>query len=96
MCWVADCEVCGVPMVVWKQHGPTPPEAQIEHMLAQLSVVADGRFGADGWSVDRVMRQIPNHFHAHGRDPELVVPPARSALSSAGHRAASPSRLDVA
>jgi hypothetical protein len=19
--------------------------------------------------VDRVMRQIPNHFHAHGRDP---------------------------
>ena len=24
-CWVADCEVCDVPMVVWKQHGREPP-----------------------------------------------------------------------
>ena len=69
VCWVADCEVCGVPMVVWRQHGPTPPEGDIEHMLAQLTRVADARFGPGGWSVDRVMRQIPNHFHAHGRDP---------------------------
>ena len=58
-----------MPMVVWKHHGPTPPEGDIEHMLAQLSRVADARFGAGEWSVDRVMRQIPNHFHAHGRDP---------------------------
>ena len=26
VCWVADCEVCGVPMVVWKHHGPMPPD----------------------------------------------------------------------
>ncbi len=69
VCWVADCEVCGVPMVVWKQHGPTPPDVDIEHMVAQLTRVADARFGPGEWSVDRVMRQIPNHFHAHGRDP---------------------------
>ena len=69
VCWVADCEVCGVPMVVWKHHGPTPPDSDIEHMVAQLTLVADARFGAGEWSVDRVMRQIPNHFHAHGRDP---------------------------
>ena len=69
VCWVADCEVCGVPMVVWRHHGPTPPESDVEHMLAQLSRVADARFGPGGWSIDRVMRQIPNHFHAHGRDP---------------------------
>jgi hypothetical protein len=69
VCWVADCEVCGVPMVVWKQHGPTPPESDVEHMLGQLTRVADARFGAGEWSVDRVMRQIPDHFHAHGRDP---------------------------
>ena len=27
VCWVADCEICMVPMVVWKQHGPEPPQA---------------------------------------------------------------------
>ena len=69
VCWVAGCEVCDVPMVVWREHGPTPPEDAVEHMVARLSEVANGRFGADGWSIDRVMRQIPDHFHAHARDP---------------------------
>jgi hypothetical protein len=69
VCWVADCEVCDVPMVVWKHHGAVPPDDALAHMLGQLSLVADARFGAGGWSIDRVMRQIPDHFHAHGRDP---------------------------
>lgn len=68
-CWVAVCEVCEVPMVVWKQHGNEPPEAEVEHMLHQLSLVADRQLGAGVWSFDRVMRQIPDHFHAHARDP---------------------------
>ncbi len=38
-------------------------------MVARLTEVADRRFGAEGWSIDRVMRQIPDHFHAHARDP---------------------------
>jgi hypothetical protein len=38
-------------------------------MVAELTRVADARFGEGEWAVDRVMRQIPNHFHAHGRDP---------------------------
>jgi hypothetical protein len=38
-------------------------------MIAELTRVADARFGEGEWGVDRVMRQIPNHFHAHGRDP---------------------------
>jgi hypothetical protein len=56
-------------MVVWKHHGPTPPDSDVEHMLAELTRVADERFGAGEWSIDRIMRQIPSHFHAHGRDP---------------------------
>jgi len=69
LCWVADCEVCDVPMVVWREHGPAPsPEAE-ERMIAQLTRVASERFGADGFRVDRVMRQIPDHFHAHARPP---------------------------
>jgi hypothetical protein len=38
-------------------------------MLARLHEVATGRFGVDGYHVDAVMRQIPDHFHAHARDP---------------------------
>ncbi len=68
VCWVADCEVCDTPMVVWQEHGNEPPEAAVEHMLAQLTRVADARFGEDAWTMDRVMRQIPDHFHAHARD----------------------------
>jgi hypothetical protein len=69
ICWVADCEVCDVPMVVWKSHGPVPPDADRAHMIEQLVRVATERFGPEGFSVDDVMRQIPDHFHAHGRDP---------------------------
>jgi len=69
VCWVADCEVCDVPMVVWREHGAKPPDDAVEHMVARLTEAANLRFGADGWSIDRVMRQIPDHFHAHARDP---------------------------
>ena len=68
LCWVADCEVCDVPMVVWRQHGAEPPEAAVGHMLTELGRVAAARFGREEFSVDRVMRQIPDHFHAHARD----------------------------
>jgi hypothetical protein len=68
VCWVADCEVCDVPMVVWKRHGSQPPDGDVVHMLEQLRRVAGDRFGCDQFSVDRVMRQIPDHFHAHARD----------------------------
>ena len=56
-------------MVVWREHGPTPPAAAVDHMLTELERVAWARFGEGGYSVDRVMRQIPDHFHAHARDP---------------------------
>lgn len=69
VCWVADCEVCGVPMVVWRRHGTEPAPGELQHMLHALARVADDRLGSGNWSVDRVMRQIPEHFHAHARDP---------------------------
>jgi hypothetical protein len=70
VCWVADCEICAVPMVVWRTHGTDPSPEDHEHMLAQLSRVADAVLGAGTWSLDPTMRQIPDHFHAHARDPE--------------------------
>ena len=68
VCWVADCEICDVPMVVWKQHGPAPADDERTHMLSVLERVAEGRFGDGSFSIDPVMRQIPDHFHAHARD----------------------------
>ena len=67
VCWIADCESCDVPMVVWNFHGAEPPDADVAHMVAQLERVASQRFGADDYRLDRVMRQIPDHFHAHAR-----------------------------
>ncbi|MCU1463282.1 MAG: hypothetical protein JWO37_3357 [Acidimicrobiales bacterium] len=68
VCWIADCEVCDTPMVVWQEHGASPPEADVAHMLAELERVAAAKFGAGEFTVDRTMRQIPGHFHAHARD----------------------------
>jgi hypothetical protein len=56
-------------MVVWKEHAVDPPEETLDHMLGRLSAAGVERFGDGGFSVDRVMRQIPDHFHAHARDP---------------------------
>ena len=69
VCWVADCEICTVPMVVWRKHAVDPPADVLAHMVAQLGIVADRELGPGTWSLDQVMRQIPDHFHAHARDP---------------------------
>jgi hypothetical protein len=66
-CWVADCEACDLPMVVWNSHGTDPSAEDLEHMLQALSRAADGLFGVGEWFCDRNMRQIPDHFHAHAR-----------------------------
>jgi predicted phosphoribosyltransferase len=68
VCWVAECEICAVPMVVWRRHGTDPPETERQHMSEALATVADRVLGARNWSFDGVMRQIPDHFHVHARD----------------------------
>jgi hypothetical protein len=67
-CWIADCEICEVPMVVWREHGTEPPADVHAHLLAMLRIVADERFGDGGYRIDEHMRNIPDHFHAHARD----------------------------
>jgi hypothetical protein len=57
----AGCELCEAARIT---------EWFLEHMLAQLGRVADQQLGNGVWSFDRVMRQIPDHFHAHARDPD--------------------------
>lgn len=66
LCWVAECEACSVPMVVWKRHDPNPPEEIRVVLHARLSEVVVERFGFEYW-LDENMRTIPSHYHAHAR-----------------------------
>ena len=65
ICWVAECDVCDVPMVVWRFHGTKPPIKHLTHMHERLREVATREFGEI--YVDDHMRNIPDHYHAHGR-----------------------------
>lgn len=65
ICWIAECEICSTPMVVWRHHGTEPPAEERAHMMEHLARVAQDRLG-DHW-VDGHMRNIPHHFHAHAR-----------------------------
>ena len=68
-CWIADCEICLVPMVVWRVHDPHPPDDVRRRLIESLSAVADRSFGAGHWKLDDHMRNIPDHYHAHARPP---------------------------
>lgn len=65
VCWIAECEICDTPMVVWRWHGTQPDESELTHMHERLSEVARGCF--DDFRIDSHMRNIPDHYHAHAR-----------------------------
>lgn len=68
VCWVAECEQCCVPMVVWKEHDAAPHEQIRNELIARLVAVVECsyRFPA-GHYIDDNMRSIPDHYHAHAR-----------------------------
>ncbi len=65
-CWIAECESCLVPMVVWKTHDPHPGHDIKERLHARLLHVV-GLVFVDELYVDDNMRAIPDHYHAHAR-----------------------------
>lgn len=66
VCWVAECEFCSVPMVVWRRHDPAPPAAVKQALHARLDEVVAAHFGFAHY-IDDNMRNIPDHYHAHAR-----------------------------
>jgi hypothetical protein len=66
ICWVAECDVCDVPMVVWRYHGTEPPGEHKSHMHTLLREIATRVLGGECY-IDDHMRNIPDHYHAHGR-----------------------------
>ena len=66
VCWIAECTICAVPMVVWRSHGTEPPAEVLAHMHGHLARVAAETLTVGHW-VDDNMRKIPDHYHAHAR-----------------------------
>ena len=66
LCWIAECEICAVPMVVWRRHEAAPPDDVKAELHARLADVVAEYFEFEHY-VDDNMRNIPDHYHAHGR-----------------------------
>src|SRR4029078_10833133 len=66
VCWIAECEICATPMVVWRVHHTEPHPVALEHMHARLAEVVGTHFEFEHY-VDDNMRNIPDHYHAHAR-----------------------------
>jgi hypothetical protein len=66
LCWIADCDSCGVPMVVWRVHHPAPADDVRAILHERLSRVVAARSDDPFW-IDDTLRSIPDHYHAHAR-----------------------------
>ncbi len=66
-CWIAMCEICAVPMVVWRNHSNSPPPETKDLLHGHLATVVNTHFEDFEHRVDDNMRQIPGHYHAHAR-----------------------------
>jgi hypothetical protein len=65
-CWIAECDACAVPMVVWRIHDPLPPREVKDVLHARLAAVVKSHFDYEHY-VDDNLRSIPTHYHAHAR-----------------------------
>ena len=59
VCWIAECEICDTPMVVWRWHGIDPSPEALAHMHGELA-----RVSADG-----VRRPLRRRQHAQHPRP---------------------------
>ena len=65
-CWIAECDACSVPMVVWRRHDASPPDDVRRRLHDRLATVVAEQFTDEIW-IDENMRTIPTHYHAHAR-----------------------------
>src|SRR6478672_911022 len=61
LCWIAECEICAVPMVVWKTHDPSPGDDVKVALHERLAAVVAQHFEFEHY-VDDNMRNIPDHY----------------------------------
>ena len=65
-CWIAECELCRVPMVVWRKHDADLDDAIKSRLWERLAIVVTEHYEFDHY-IDDNMRSIPDHYHAHAR-----------------------------
>ncbi|CAB4628093.1 unannotated protein [freshwater metagenome] len=65
-CWIAECESCAVPMVVWREHNANPSDEVKTRLHEKLEKVVEEFFDFE-MRIDNNMRTIPDHYHAHAR-----------------------------
>lgn len=65
-CWIAECESCAVPMVVWREHDANPSDDVKTRIHEKLEKVVEEFFDFE-MRIDNNMRTIPDHYHAHAR-----------------------------
>jgi hypothetical protein len=66
VCWIAECDACAVPMVVWREHDDSPSADVKATLHARLAAVVAEHFDYEHY-VDDNLRSIPGHYHAHAR-----------------------------
>lgn len=66
LCWIAECDSCAVPMVVWRRHDPAPSAEIRQALHNRLVAVMEARESGPFW-IDDTLRSIPDHYHAHAR-----------------------------
>ena len=66
LCWIAECDSCAVPMVVWRRHDPSPDAETRQALHDRLNTVMESRGSGPFW-IDDTLRSIPDHYHAHAR-----------------------------
>ena len=66
VCWIAECEICAVPMVVWREHDAAPSDEVKAVLHERLAAVVVEHFEFEHYDDDH-MRNIPDHYHAHAR-----------------------------
>ena len=66
LCWIAECEICSTPMVVWREHDPEPAPHIKAALHERLAAVVAEYFSFEHY-IDDNMRNIPDHYHAHAR-----------------------------
>ena len=66
LCWIAECSICTLPMVVLRAHDRDPGPDVKAALHQRLAGVVAEHFTFEHWVDDR-MRRIPDHYHAHAR-----------------------------
>jgi len=63
--WIVDCDTCGVPLIIWKEHVMEVGVEDVTHMLQVIEKIFPDM--GDGYYLDSEMRKIPEHKHWHLR-----------------------------